>query len=264
MPLWLLIALGIVFVTGLGVYARLFTKFRAGACHAPTTGYTPLDLGVVLGLTALLINGIVSTLSSPDRSIGPEQLVDGLIVYAVGVLLILALLVFRRIPVRAQFGFGRLKTSRALATGLALIVAAFPVVAVVTVVVQSLMGDSAHSQEIVDYFRRSLNDSDTNSQFVVVILASFAAPFAEEFIFRGYFYGVLKRFAGPIPALLATSALFSAVHANLAAAAPLFILAVALNIAYEVTGSLLVPMTMHAVFNTTQLILISLIAHNTP
>jgi membrane protease YdiL (CAAX protease family) len=264
MPLWLVIALSAAFVVSFGVYARLFARLRAGACNAPADRYAPLDLAVVLGLMALSLNALIITASKSDREIGPEQLWAGLATYAVGVLIILALLVFRHIPVAAQFGFGAVKPGRVLAIALGLIAAAFPALMLAGGIVQLLLGANAQPQEIVEYFRQSLAGSDTASQLAVVFLASMVAPLAEEFIFRGYIYGVLKKFAGIAPAMLVTSVLFSAIHANLAAAAPLFLLAVALNVAYEVTGSLLVPMTMHAIFNATQLAFICLLARATP
>jgi membrane protease YdiL (CAAX protease family) len=268
MPPWVVIALSAALIAalvfGLAVYARLFRKLRAGACHVPADRYSPIDFGIVLGIAALLVNALVVTVSKPERVIDAERLWDGLLTYGVGVLFIIGLLVFRHIPVAAQFGFRVVKPGRALALGAGLIAAAFPIILLVSGIIQMSMGGKAQPQEIVEYFRHALADSDTASQTSVVLLASLAAPFAEEFIFRGYIYGVMKKFAGIAPALLLTSALFAAIHANLAAAAPLFLLAVALNVAYEVTGSILVPMAMHAIFNATQLAVICALARSTP
>ena len=55
-------------------------------------------------------------------------------------------------------------------------------------------------------------------------------------------------------AALLTSALFALVHVNLASLPALFYLALCLTLAYEWTGSLLVPITMHALFNTVSLV----------
>ena len=62
-----------------------------------------------------------------------------------------------------------------------------------------------------------------------------------------------------IVALLATWASYFAVYAVLPQGTPLahwglFLLALCFVIAYEATGSLLVPITMHALFNAGQLI----------
>jgi len=44
--------------------------------------------------------------------------------------------------------------------------------------------------------------------------------------------------------------LFAAVHAHAPSFAPLFVLGTCFAIAYEWSGSILVPMTMHAFFNS--------------
>jgi membrane protease YdiL (CAAX protease family) len=46
-----------------------------------------------------------------------------------------------------------------------------------------------------------------------------------------------------------SSLLFAAVHAHLPSFAPLFVLGSCFAIAYEWSGSILVSMTMHALFN---------------
>jgi membrane protease YdiL (CAAX protease family) len=67
---------------------------------------------------------------------------------------------------------------------------------------------------------------------------------------------VWKRFLGPLGAGLAACLLFAAFHTNLAAFGGLFVLAVCLNLAYERTGSLLVPIAMHALFNLANLLVL--------
>ena len=49
--------------------------------------------------------------------------------------------------------------------------------------------------------------------------------------------------------IVASGLLFAAVHAHLPSFAPLFVLGICFAIAYEWSGSLLVSMTMHALFN---------------
>jgi uncharacterized protein len=89
-----------------------------------------------------------------------------------------------------------------------------------------------------------------------IILACFAAPLVEETLFRGYFYGVLKKFTSPVFSGLITSALFAVVHVNLPALVPLWGFAIILTIAYEATRCLWVPILIHALFNTANVILL--------
>jgi membrane protease YdiL (CAAX protease family) len=75
------------------------------------------------------------------------------------------------------------------------------------------------------------------------------APVAEEVMFRGILYPVIKQFGGPQLALWAASLLFAAVHLNLATFVPLAFLAVVLTLLYEHTGNLLAPIMAHVLFN---------------
>ena len=83
----------------------------------------------------------------------------------------------------------------------------------------------------------------------MVVVACVGAPLAEEVIFRGYIYGVAKRFAGIPLAVVFSGLLFGAVHMNLAALLPLTILGIILALAYEYTGSLWGPIAIHFCFN---------------
>jgi len=65
---------------------------------------------------------------------------------------------------------------------------------------------------------------------------------------------VLKRFAGALPALVFSALLFSSIHMHIPSLLPLFLLGCVLTLAYELSGSLLVPMAMHAIFNTLTLV----------
>jgi membrane protease YdiL (CAAX protease family) len=47
---------------------------------------------------------------------------------------------------------------------------------------------------------------------------------------------------------------FAASHMHLPSVAPLFVFALGLGLSYELTGSLLVPITMHALFNAVMVI----------
>jgi membrane protease YdiL (CAAX protease family) len=84
------------------------------------------------------------------------------------------------------------------------------------------------------------------------LLAGFAvvaAPLFEELFFRGFAYPVLKQRIGAAWALVTISAVFALIHFHLPSMAPLFALSIGLGIVYEMTGSLLAPIAMHALFN---------------
>jgi membrane protease YdiL (CAAX protease family) len=84
---------------------------------------------------------------------------------------------------------------------------------------------------------------------LVIIAAVVIAPLAEETLFRGFVYGVLKRYTDAPFAALSSSLMFAIIHMHVGSLVPLWMLAVLLCIAYEISGSLLAPMLLHAIFN---------------
>ncbi|HVM61568.1 MAG TPA: CPBP family intramembrane glutamic endopeptidase [Verrucomicrobiae bacterium] len=162
----------------------------------------------------------------------------------------------RGIDWRRAIGLRRVAPARAIGFGATCFLAVLPPVFVVIAGYSQfcrLVGIREETQDIV----ASLATSD--SMAVVVLIAVFAvvvAPVFEEFLFRGFAYPVLKRRWGALTALMVVSVAFAAIHFDLSSLAPLFALAVGLGLAYELTGSLLTPITMHALFNTANVAMI--------
>ena len=75
------------------------------------------------------------------------------------------------------------------------------------------------------------------------------APVAEETMFRGILYPVIKQAGYPRLAWWGTALLFALVHLNLVTFVPLLVLALLLTELYERTGNLLAPITAHLLFN---------------
>lgn len=97
------------------------------------------------------------------------------------------------------------------------------------------------------------------SLFAVFAIGSILlAPVAEELLFRGAFYRVLERFLGGKEAALITSFLFAAIHWNMLAFAPLFVMGLFLQHEYRKNGSLLPCMLLHAAYNAAAFLLLFL------
>ena len=94
------------------------------------------------------------------------------------------------------------------------------------------------------------------AQATLVFLAAAAAPATEELIFRGVVFPALSKPLGPAAAAAASAAVFAALHMNLLSFAPLFFMGLALCAAYAYSGSLLVPIVMHTLFNSVNLALL--------
>lgn len=79
--------------------------------------------------------------------------------------------------------------------------------------------------------------------------AVIVAPICEEIVFRGYFYPIAKRFAGPWISALFAALIFTAAHGSMSVLLPLFIFGIVLARIYEATGSLWAPISIHCLFN---------------
>jgi membrane protease YdiL (CAAX protease family) len=95
-----------------------------------------------------------------------------------------------------------------------------------------------------------LTVKDPMVKTLLIVNACLVAPFAEEVLFRGYIYAAVKRYTGPIFSTVVVSLLFAVVHLNIPALWPLWVFAILLTLSYEFSGSLWVPVGIHALFNT--------------
>lgn len=88
-----------------------------------------------------------------------------------------------------------------------------------------------------------------------ILMACIAAPVVEEFLFRGYMYGTVRRLTNPVFAAVIIGGLFAVVHGNLPALLPLWVFSILLCLAYEFTRCLWVPVGMHVFFNAANIVL---------
>jgi membrane protease YdiL (CAAX protease family) len=79
--------------------------------------------------------------------------------------------------------------------------------------------------------------------------AVFLFPVIEELFFRGFLMTFLKTYTSTWMAIVLSAGIFGFAHLNLGAVLPLWFLGIVLGIAYEHTGSLALPMGIHACFN---------------
>ena len=103
-----------------------------------------------------------------------------------------------------------------------------------------------------DVMRESARELAAN--IWIPLLAIVAAPIFEEFIFRGLIFGGLRRSLDPLPAIVASAAVFAIVHPP-ASMIPVFGLGVCAALAYDRTKMLLAPMIVHAIYNAVVLAL---------
>lgn len=90
--------------------------------------------------------------------------------------------------------------------------------------------------------------------WLLLIAAGIGAPIAEETLFRGFLYGMLKGTAAGRPvAALVTSGMWASLHANYSGYGLLAITLIGLYLTYlrEKTRSLATPILCHAAYNAT-------------
>src|SRR5215212_6554843 len=115
-------------------------------------------------------------------------------------------------PLPEQFGLRRTRFWPAMGW----IAAAFAAFYVFTLVWVSILGVSPDDTKLPDEL--GVKDS-TFALLAVAFLVAVVAPMAEEFFFRGFFYGALRNWKGLWPAALLTGLVFGAIHIGSAEAA---------------------------------------------
>ncbi|HKS31486.1 MAG TPA: type II CAAX endopeptidase family protein, partial [Chthoniobacterales bacterium] len=167
------------------------------------------------------------------------------------VLFVVAFLKLRRFNITDLAGLAKLSFARTFITGLVLLIFAYPLIIFADGLTARVLGSGSSRQGIIELFSGS---QSMEQRIIIILLATVVAPIAEEFIFRFFLYGVIRRYLGRSIGLIASALLFAAVHAHLPSFAPLFVLGACFTLAYEWSGSLLVSMTMHAIFNAITLL----------
>jgi uncharacterized protein len=231
------------------IYLSLLRQIRA---RVPEPAAIPLrDFGWPEAILAALLAGwfLLNVLAAASHNVTSMRSRDlaASALFTIGLLLFIAAFLYvRGLNLSSLGGFSKIGFGRAVATGAALMLAAYPLVFLAEAVTQRLLRGVPEKQGIVELFNAS---STLKERVLIILLAVTLAPIAEEFFFRFFLYGVMKRYFGYGVALVINALLFAAVHAHLPSLAPLFILGICFTIAYEWTGSILVSMTMHALFN---------------
>lgn len=116
---------------------------------------------------------------------------------------------------------------------------------------------SPEQQEVV----QSMMDGNAAQKLILAVAAIVMAPIGEEVCFRGFIYNILRSRAGVWAAALATGLLFGVVHCSLVQLLPLTVFGVLQCLLYEKSRTLLLPMAVHAVFNSLNVMVILLLPY---
>ena len=254
---WFMAASASVFLCGLICDAYLLGRFTG--CFQLKVSRKPwglpelglavaVCLGVLLFCNILYLGAGALLHKRPDKMMGLIIPVESLT--RIGLLIGFAFFFrSRRINLRQSIGLDILPAGQALRWGIVFGCASLPPVLLINLAtdrISRLFHFQPSEQDIALLFRT------TDSTALLITLTIFAvvlAPVFEEFLFRGFAYPALKQRIGPWPAMAIVSAVFALSHFHAPSLPALMLLAIGLVLAYELTGSLITPITMHAVFN---------------
>jgi hypothetical protein len=246
----------LIFGVGIVVYLRLLTRIEQDGGQVRATSFDLPDLLMSIVFASAfggLAVKVAMRQATEDVTVRPDQVVQSGLFLAMMLAGIVIFLHVRGLLVVDLFGLRRLGLLRAIGWSALLIVSAFPFITLVNLITFAVLKGNVVRQPLVEFFRDAAERGDYPAMASVAATAIIIAPLCEEFLFRGYFYGVGKRYVGPWISGTVTALMFAAYHTNLASLPCLTLLAIALTLAYERTGSLWVPIGMHAIFNATSL-----------
>jgi membrane protease YdiL (CAAX protease family) len=240
--------------------AHLSWNYQGNVLARP---YNALDGMAVLLLLALIgsnflvgtteTGGVAGTSEESGTTNAAAILVSMVFMLVICAFIIFYLRLFRDLHPPELFGLRHMQVHHAMLWALLGIFLTY----VVVWVVASLKGGASQEesvQETVEAFRKT---SDGGFRVLMGFMAIVIAPVTEELIFRGFVYGVTKRFTDRWFATIFSAVMFSIVHFHVGTAPELFVLGVGFALAYEQTGCLLVPVFMHMFFNAFNIVLMT-------
>ncbi len=250
------LALGLLsalyFIASICVYASLIYQISAriqisSGPDVPARVFGLPEAVLAAVLIFFFLMTISSTVPDPALQFHPRNLLANFLVSALVVLIIATLLQFRGFDLAASAGFLKISFSRTVGTGAILLFFAYPLIGFSESINQRFFGGGSSRQSIVEFFSGSRT---IQQRIIIIVFAVAIAPIVEEFVFRFFIYGVLKRYVGCFLGVALSSLLFAAAHAHFPSFVPLFVLGSCFAIAYEWSGSILISMTMHSLFNS--------------
>lgn len=235
-------------------YLKHYFKAQPGSI-TPATGPKAGGFGAgdIWGAGFLVVLLVGNTIESfgKKQTFTTNIIVASCVLYLLLVVALVTLLIARgRNPIRI-FGLNWREWPREVPQAFLSLLCIYPAIIVLQLVMEKIYGPDLAPQEILRFLA---NNPGLHEKLLLILLAIVMAPLAEEFIFRGYIFGVARQYIGRWPAILLNSLVFAFIHGHIPAFLGLFVLAVFLTLVYERTGSLWAPIMLHAFFNTVTII----------
>jgi membrane protease YdiL (CAAX protease family) len=221
-----------------------------GGADAPARIFGLPEAILAAALILFLLLNIGASISRPSNDFSASNLLGNFLLMIFVVLAIVTFLQLRRFDLASLGGFSRVSFIRALSTGAILLFFAYPLILWSDIITQRLFRGGSSKQNIVEFFSGSRT---IDQRIMIIVFAVAIAPVIEEFLFRFFLYNVIKRYFGRLLGVILSALLFAAAHAHFPSFVPLFVLGSCFAIAYEWSGSILIAMTMHSLFNSVTL-----------
>ncbi len=124
---------------------------------------------------------------------------------------------------------------------------ALPLVVVISIINQQLWQGQGGSNPLLSL---ALESQDSVALSIFFFTAAIAAPFFEEFLFRGFLLPSLTRYLPVWGAIVVSALLFAIAHLSLSEILPLATLGIVLGVVYTRSRNLLSSMLLHSLWNS--------------
>jgi membrane protease YdiL (CAAX protease family) len=239
---------------------QFFLKGRESilATNAEQTWSTPWNLEIVIQVFVLgfilmgqlfipeLLTVLPIPRSSENARIQAFSVLISYILVAGGAFLVLYFSIRRYFPLPEDWFKFRFFSNWIL-WGIGGYCTALPVVVIVSLVNQKLWQGQGGSNPLLQLV---LESNDNLALGIFFFTAAIAAPFFEEFLFRGFLLPSLTRYIPVSAAIVVSGLIFAVAHLSLSEILPLTALGMVLGIVYTRSRNLLAPMLLHSLWNS--------------
>ena len=244
-------------------WMRLVRRLRSRPWTVREGGVLLLILMALHGIFLLcMVWGRYLDIIQSDTILSYSFLFQTLLFHGAGLVIIISIMRSQNISWRDGFGFGLRGFLKNMSYGVMFYVAAMPVLAFSALVYRLALlslGYPIEPQSVITVFTEPRHP--TWLQIYLVAMAIGVAPFVEELLFRGIALPLISKHTRIRPAVCLVSVLFAFMHFHVPSIVPLFIIATAFSLAYLYTGTIVVPIVMHTLFNGISLAALILLQH---
>ena len=246
-----IVVAGVIAILAVG--ARLFLRppdWRPRVAQLTPRAWEWRDAGVV---ALVLLNLQLAMLVWNAFLTGHTPLfwlvLDTLTFHVAGLGMIVLFLRTRRVSWRAAFGLDARRAVDQAGAGILFYLVMLPILLFSSVAYQIFLAAVDYPSTLQPVAEMLTAPQSLAMRLYVLLLAVVIAPVAEELLFRGIGFPLLLKRFGLGPAVFVISLVFAAMHMHVPSLVPLFAISVGLSLAYVYSGSILVPIVAHAVFN---------------